>query len=108
MLNKEITLKTSAEIASITSDSVKLDVATLSHIKNLKKIIDALTEEKKAFDHAILEKFGHEKGKYENIQIIISDYTVFNEQDFIAVHGEDELKKFKTKPVHKEQVKILV
>lgn len=105
MKTKEITIKSTEEIAEITPETIKLDAALFAHRKALSVLIDALTEEKKAIDAAILEKVEHRKIKTDLFYTVISDYTEFNKNEFIEKNGQAEYEKYKTLPVHREQVR---
>lgn len=105
MEKKEIMIKTTEEIKNISSDTITLDASLFSHRKAIAYIIDALTEEKKQIDKAILDKVNHEKVKTSLFYTIISDYMEFNSEEFIKENGEEFYNKYKTKPVHREQVR---
>ncbi len=105
MEKKEITLKSTEEIESIAAGNVAIDAAIISRRKSIDYIIKVLTDEKKAIDAAILESVEHKKVKTALFSTIISDFMEFNKDEFIADHGEETYNKYKTKPVHREQVR---
>lgn len=105
MEKKEITLKSTEEIENIAAGNVAIDAAIISRRKSIDYIIKVLTDEKKAIDAAILESVNHKKVKTALFSTIISDFMEFSKEDFIADHGEDTYNKYKTKPVHREQVR---
>ena len=98
-------IKTATEIENITAENITLDACLISHRKAIAYIIDCLTEEKKAIDKAILDKVEHKKVKTPLFYTIISDYNEFNSDEFIKENGEEFYNKYKTKPVHREQVR---
>ncbi len=105
MKEKNIMIKTEEEIEQITSENIRIDVALMAHRKNISYVIDMLTKERKQIDKAILDSVNHKKVNTELFYTIISDFTEFNKEQFIAEYGEEEYNKFKTSPVHREQVR---
>lgn len=105
MEKKEIILKSAEEIENIASGNIAIDAAIISRRKSIDYIIKILSDEKKAIDAAILESVGHKKAKTPLFYTIISDFMEFNKDEFIADHGEEVYNKYKTKPVHREQVR---
>ena len=104
MTTETINIKTLEEIENITKENIVLDSALFSHRKKIAFLIDMLTKEKKAIDSAILEKVEHKKVNEKLFYTIISDYMDFNRDEFMT--EEKELyEKYKTLPVHKEQVR---
>ena len=80
---KDIKIRTSEEIETITTNTVTVD---------------------KAITAAILEIYEHKPVNDGKVKITISDYCIFDADAFKAENGEEEYNKYKTKPVHKEQV----
>ena len=105
MEKKEITIKSAADLENITAGKVAIDAALISRRKSIDFIIKTLTDEKKAIDAAILDSVNHKKVKTALFSTIISDFTEFDKDAFIAENGEQEYNKYKTKPVHREQVR---
>ena len=105
MKEKTISILSMEEVQGINAGTIKLDAALFAHRKNLSVIIDALTEEKKAIDAAILEKVEHKKVKNELFYTVISDFCEFNAEEFKKTYGEEVYNQFKTRPVHRESVR---
>ena len=104
MEKKFIEIKTAEEIEKITADTINLDSALFSHRKAISALIDILTSEKKAIDNAILDKVEHKKVKNTLFYTVISDYMDFNRKELEEKEPET-FNKYKTLPVHREQVR---
>ena len=105
MENKNIMIKTAAEIENITAENIKLDAALFAHRQKVRTLIDNLSAELKAIDAAILEKVDHKKVKTDLFYTIISDYFEFDKDKFITENGAEKYDEYKVKPVHREQVR---
>ena len=105
MEKKTIMIKSQEELESINSESIRLDSALFEHRKSICYLIDMLTAEKKAIDSAILDKVEHQKVKTSLFYTVISDYFEFNSDEFVMKYGQKEYDSFKTRPVHREQVR---
>lgn len=105
MKTEEIKIKTAEEIETITAENIRIDSALFAHRARLIYLIDVLTTEKKAIDNAILESVDHKTVKEKLFSTIISDFFDFDKDAFIKENGADVYNKYKTKPVHREQVR---
>lgn len=103
---KTINIKTSEEIANITAKNLKLDAVEISRIQLLEKAKKLIENEITAYKTAILDKYEHKATDDGKVKITISDYMTFNADEFVAKYGQEKYDELKTKPVHRESVKI--
>lgn len=105
MEKKIVMIKSAEELEEMKNNRPAIDASLISHRKAISFLIDALTDEKKAIDEIILDSVNHEKVKTALFYTIISDYFEFDKEKFIAENGATKYEEYKTKPVHREQVR---
>lgn len=94
MINYEniVTLDKS-ELKEITFDNTTYDAATVAHLVKISKIAKALTDE--VNKHKDIVK-AHEGAFADNklVNVEHKDLPHFSKDDFVAVYGEEEYKRF--------------
>ena len=94
MINYEnVVTLTKEELKNITFENVTYDASLVSHLVKIGKIAKALTDELNK--HKDIVK-AHENAFVENklVNVAHKDSPHFSKDDFIAVYGEEEYKRF--------------
>ena len=82
------------ELKNITIDTVKFNKNTASHCNRIKNIADALTKELDAYKKVAKEKANFTDYEDKVFTVENKPRETFCKDDFIAVYGEDEYKRF--------------
>lgn len=93
IIYENVATLTSKEIKDITFENTSYNASLVSHIMTCAKIAKALQDEVDKHKSIIKE---HENDLSENklVSVEHTDYPYFSKDDFIAVYGEEEYKRF--------------
>ena len=92
MENVNVDIMSKEEIKKLKADGVKLTKNVASHLNRIKRISDALTAEYDAVKDYVKKTYG----VIDNAVVTVENRPseTFNKNDFIAVYGEAEYRRF--------------
>ena len=82
-----------AEVKNISLENTSFTASLVSHINKCEKIAKALTDEINKYKTIVKDNEEHFTGN-KLVTVTHKDSPHFSKEDFIAVYGEEEYKKF--------------